>query len=56
MFEHLVRLSLRFYDQTRGGELLSRLSTDVGRLLDAIVAATTSLVPNWPWSCGWSQC
>jgi ATP-binding cassette subfamily B protein len=45
-FEHAVELSLRYHDQTPSGELVSRLTTDVGRVLDAVVAAATDLIPN----------
>ena len=38
--------SLRFHDRMRSGELVSRLTTDVGRVLDALVAVTTTLVPD----------
>ncbi len=46
MFDHTVTRSLRWHDRMRSGELVSRLTTDVGRLLDAVVAATTTLVPD----------
>ena len=47
VFEHSLTLSLRWHDRMRSGELVSRLTTDVGRLLDAVVATTTlSLVPD----------
>jgi ATP-binding cassette subfamily B protein len=46
MFDHVVSRSLRWHDRIRSGELVSRLSTDVGRLLDAVVATTTTLVPD----------
>jgi ATP-binding cassette, subfamily B, bacterial len=46
MFDHAVTRSLRWHDRIRSGELVSRLSTDVGRLLDAVVAVTTTLVPD----------
>jgi ABC-type multidrug transport system fused ATPase/permease subunit len=45
-FDHAVTLSLRYHDRTRSGELLSRLITDVGRILDAVVAASSTLVPD----------
>jgi ATP-binding cassette, subfamily B, bacterial len=45
-FEHTLNLSLRYHDQTPSGELVSRLTTDVGRILDAVVAAATDLIPN----------
>jgi ATP-binding cassette subfamily B protein len=45
-FERTVTLSLRWHDRMPSGELVSRLTTDVGRLLDAIVALTAGLVPD----------
>jgi ATP-binding cassette subfamily B protein len=46
MFRHALSRSLRWHDRVRSGELVSRMTTDVGRLLDAVVATTTSLVPD----------
>lgn len=46
VFDHSMTLSLRWHDRTRSGELLSRLTTDVGRMLDAVVAATADLLPD----------
>ena len=46
VFDRTVTLSLRWHDQLPSGELVSRLTTDVGRLLDAIVALTAGLVPD----------
>ncbi|RLV49757.1 ABC transporter ATP-binding protein [Nocardioides mangrovicus] len=46
MFTRLLTRSLRWHDRTRVGELQSRMSTDVGRLQDAVVATTTTLVPD----------
>ena len=46
IFDHAMTRSLRWHDRTRSGELLSRLTSDVGRLLDAVVATTTILVPD----------
>jgi ABC-type multidrug transport system fused ATPase/permease subunit len=46
VFDHAMSRSLRWHDRLRSGELLSRLTTDVGRLLDAIVALATTLVPD----------
>jgi ATP-binding cassette subfamily B protein len=46
VFSHVLALSLRWHDRVRTGEVLSRLTTDVGRLLDAIVAVCMSLLPN----------
>ena len=46
VFEKCLRLSLRWHDRNRAGELVSRLSTDVGRVLDALVAVTTTFLPD----------
>jgi ABC-type multidrug transport system fused ATPase/permease subunit len=46
MFQRTMTRSLRWHDRMRSGELVSRLTTDVGRLLDAVVAITTSLLPD----------
>jgi ATP-binding cassette, subfamily B, bacterial len=46
VFERAMTLSLRWHDEHRSGELLSRLTTDVGRILDALVAVAATLVPD----------
>ena len=46
LFERAMSLSLRWHDRMRSGELISRLTTDVGRLLDAIVAISATLLPS----------
>jgi ABC-type multidrug transport system fused ATPase/permease subunit len=46
LFDHAVSRSLRWHDRLPSGELLSRLTTDVGRMLDAIVALAETLVPD----------
>jgi ATP-binding cassette subfamily B protein len=46
LFDHAVTRSLRWHDRMPSGELLSRLTTDVGRILDAIVALVETLVPD----------
>jgi ATP-binding cassette subfamily B protein len=46
MFDHAVSLSLRYHDRTRSGELVSRLTTDVSRVLDAIVFTASDLLPD----------
>ena len=46
LFSHAVTRSLRWHDGLRSGELLSRLTTDVGRMLDAVVALASTLVPD----------
>jgi len=46
VFGHVLGLSLRWHDRMRTGEVVSRLVSDVGRVLDALVSVCTSLVPN----------
>jgi ATP-binding cassette subfamily B protein len=46
LFDRAMTLSLRWHDRTRAGEVLSRLTTDVGRVLDALVALAVTLVPD----------
>ncbi len=46
LFEHCMQLSPRWHDQHRSGEVVSRITSDVGRVLDAVVAVTAKLVPN----------
>jgi ATP-binding cassette subfamily B protein len=46
VFEHLLRLSLRFHDRHRSGDLVSRLLSDVPRVQDALAAAFESLIPS----------
>jgi ATP-binding cassette, subfamily B, bacterial len=46
VFGHALRLSLRWHDRNRSGELVSRLTTDVGRMLDAIVSLTVIGLPE----------
>ncbi len=46
LFDHTMTLSLRWHDRNRAGEILSRLTTDVGRVLDALVAIAATLVPD----------
>lgn len=46
IFDRALSLSPRWHDRMRGGELLTRLTTDVGRLLDGIVAVTTTVLPD----------
>jgi ATP-binding cassette, subfamily B, bacterial len=46
VFGHAVTRSLRWHDRQPSGELLSRLTTDVGRMLDAVVALAETLVPD----------
>jgi ATP-binding cassette subfamily B protein len=44
--ERLLVLPMRFHDQNRSGELVSRLVGDVERVQDATVASLTTLVPG----------
>ncbi len=46
VFGHVITRSLRWHDRQPSGELLSRLTTDVGRMLDAVVALAETLVPD----------
>lgn len=46
VFDHAMTRSLHWHDGIRSGEVLSRLTTDVNRMLDAFVVAATSLVPD----------
>ena len=46
VFARSLGLSLRWHAGTRSAELVSRLTSDVGRVLDAVAAATLSLVPD----------
>jgi ATP-binding cassette subfamily B protein len=46
VFGYLLRLSLRFHDRHRSGDLVSRLLSDVPRVQDALVAAFNSLIPS----------
>ncbi|MGY1593386.1 ABC transporter ATP-binding protein [Geodermatophilus sp. SYSU D00708] len=46
LFQRAVTLSLRWHDRMRTGEVVSRLTSDVARVLDAIVLGFTSLLPD----------
>ena len=46
LHERLLVLPMRFHDQNRSGELVSRLVGDVERVQDATVASLTTLVPG----------
>ena len=46
LHEHLQRLSLRFYTQTRTGEILSRISTDVNGVQQAVTGTFTEFLQN----------
>ncbi len=46
LHDHLQRLSLRFYSSTRTGEILSRISTDVNGVQDALSGTFTDFLTN----------
>jgi subfamily B ATP-binding cassette protein MsbA len=46
LFAHLQRLSLSFHSRQRVGDLTSRLSGDMNRLQDMLVAIFDTLIPN----------
>jgi len=46
MFEHLLRLSLRFHDRHRSGDLVSRILSDVPRVQDVLVASFQTVIPD----------
>ncbi|HWH35090.1 MAG TPA: ABC transporter ATP-binding protein [Acidimicrobiales bacterium] len=46
LYAHLQRLSLAFHDRARTGDLLTRLTGDVGRLQEVTVTAALPLVGN----------
>ena len=46
MHDHLQRLSLRFYTSTRTGEIMSRISTDVNGVQDAVTGTFTDFLSN----------
>ena len=45
-FARLQRLSLRFHNSQRTGDLISRLMSDIGRVQDMLVQSFSTLVPN----------
>lgn len=46
LFDRAMTRSVAWHDRVRSGELVSRLTTDVDRVLDAVVAVTTTLLPD----------
>ena len=46
LHRHLQRLSIRFYTQTRTGEILSRISTDVNGVQQAVTGTFTEFLQN----------
>lgn len=52
VMSRLMALSGRFHDRHRSGDLVSRVTGDVGRVQDALVASYTVLVPESLTLCG----
>ena len=46
LYRHLQRLSLRFHHGARTGDLITRMTSDIGRLQDVTVTAALPLVGN----------
>ena len=46
VYSHTLRLSMRFHNSSRGGDLITRLIADVGRLRDVAVTAAMPLIGN----------
>ncbi|MGY1709021.1 ABC transporter ATP-binding protein [Geodermatophilus sp. SYSU D00758] len=46
VFEHLQRQSLGFFTRTRGGEVQSRLTDDIGGMQSVVTSTATSLAAN----------
>ena len=46
LFSHLQRMSLRFFTNTKTGELMSRLNNDVGGAQRAVTGTIVDLVTN----------
>ncbi len=46
VYSHVLRLSMRFHNTARGGDLITRLITDVGRLRDVAITAAMPLLGN----------
>jgi ATP-binding cassette subfamily B protein len=47
LYEHIQAMSLRFFSDTRTGEIQSRLSNDVGGIQNVITNTATSVVSNF---------
>ncbi len=47
VFDHLGRQSLAFFTRTRGGEVTSRLTNDVGGMQSVVTSAATSIAANF---------
>src|SRR5581483_7743661 len=46
LYQHLTTLSLRFFTNTKTGEIMSRLNNDVGGVQDTVTGALISIVSN----------
>ncbi|MCI0363832.1 MAG: ABC transporter ATP-binding protein/permease [Phycisphaerales bacterium] len=46
LFAHLQRLSLSFHDKSRTGDLLTRITGDIGRLKDVVVTAAMPMAAH----------
>lgn len=46
MFAHMQRLSLRFHDRQRTGDLITRLTTDIQNIQDIIATGTVELISH----------
>lgn len=46
LFGHLTRLSMNFHDRTRTGDLVTRVTGDVGRMQEVAVTAALPLIGN----------
>ena len=44
--QRLLALSIRFHDRNRSGDLVTRVTGDVSRVQDALVALLATLVPE----------
>ena len=47
LFSHLQRLSMRFYTQSRTGEILSRATTDVNQVQGSLGSVLSELLPSF---------
>ncbi len=47
MFDHLQRLSLRFYDNNEVGRVMSRITSDVTTLQDLLTSGSLTIVANF---------
>jgi ATP-binding cassette subfamily B protein len=46
LFAHLQRLSLRFHSRSRTGDLITRVTGDIGRLKDVVITALLPMVAH----------